>query len=263
MGIKKNKKQKEEKQKIIKNVGKLPYNSRHAENRKAIFQQKSFSSRKGKTRKEIPHKQEEISKDEYLYVYGITNKEDIKLNLKGLKDKPIQKFEIKDISVLFSFYPALHPMINEKEAMLHVEILNKIAGKTTVIPMAFGTVFKDQEILERVLETSYHIVKRTLELIKNKIELGIKVVKKEPKEIPEEVNKEILEELNKLSIKSIQGDKFSDRLLLNHSFLVEKKKFTQFSEKVGELEEKYQNLKFLYTGPWPAYSFVNINIKVG
>ena len=71
------------------------------------------------------------------------------------------------------------------------------------------------------------------------------------------------EELNKLSVKSVAGDKFSERLLLNNSFLVEKNRFAQFSDKVGELEQKYPDLKFLYSGPWPAYSFVNINIKAG
>ncbi len=236
MEVKKNKKQKEEKQEI--------------------------TQKKGKKGKEVSTAPEKVSKDKYLYVYGITYN-DFNLDLKGMKDKPIQKFDIKDIAVLFSFYPDLYPMLEEKEAMLHAEILNKIADRTTIIPMAFGTIFKDQEILETVLTKSYPVAKKTLELIKNKIELVIKVVKKESEEIPEEVSKEILGELNKLSVKSVQGDKFSDWLLLNHSFLVERNNFAQFSDKIGELEEKNQNLKFLYTGPWPAYSFIDINIKAG
>ncbi|MEK6938041.1 MAG: GvpL/GvpF family gas vesicle protein [Nanoarchaeota archaeon] len=204
---------------------------------------------------------ENVSKDRYLYVYGITNNKDIKLDFKGLNYQPIQQLELKDITVLFSFYPTLHPIVEEKEALLHAEILNKLAGKITIVPMAFGTVFKDQEILKIVLSKSYPAAKKTLELIKDKMELGIKVIKKEG--MLEEANPEILTELNKLSVKSIAGGKFSERLLLNNSFLVEKKNFAQFSDKVGELEQKYPNLKFLYTGPWPAYSFVNINIKAG
>lgn len=207
--------------------------------------------------------QEEISKDEYSYVYGIMNNEDIKLDIKGLNDKPIQKLCFNDVAVLFSFYPTLNPLVEEKEAMLHAEILNKIAGRITIIPMAFGTVFKNQEIIETVLREVYPALKKTLELIKDKIELGIKVVKNGTEEIPAEVSKKISEALRNLSVKSVAGDMFSDRLLLNHSFLVERNKFIQFSDKVGELEEKHQNVKFIYTGPWPAYSFVNINIKGG
>ena len=206
-------------------------------------------------------KQENIPPDQYLYVYGITNNKNMELNFLGLKDQLIQTLEINDLTALFSFYPTLHPLVEEKEALLHAETVNKLADKMTFIPMAFGTVFKDRQILKTVLTSSYLQAKKTLELIKDKLELGIKVIKKE--HAPEEAHQEIVKELNKLSVKSITGDKFSERLLLNNSFLVEKNRFAQFSDKVGELEQKYPDLKFIYTGPWPAYSFVNINIKVG
>ncbi len=206
-------------------------------------------------------KEEKIPADKYLYVYGITNHQTFELDFKGLKDQLIQKLDLNEITVLFSFYPTLHPMVEEKEALLHAEILNKLAGKITIVPMAFGTVFKEQEILKTVLTKSYPEVKKTLELIKDKFELGIKVIKRE--DLSEEASQETLKQLNELSVKSVAGDKFSERLLLNNSFLVEKSKFAQFSDKVGELEQKYPQLKFIYTGPWPAYSFVDINIKVG
>ena len=117
--------------------------------------------------------------------------------------------------------------------------------------------------LENILTKSHQTAKATLKLIDGKVELGVKVVKKGLEDEPNGLVKEILEPLNKLAVKTIQGDKFSDRLLLNNSFLVEKKKFSQFSEKVGELEGKNPELKFLYTGPWPPYSFVNIKISGG
>ena len=33
-----------------------------------------------------------------------------------------------------------------------------------------------------------------------------------------------------------------------------------YSEEIAKLEKKHNDLKFLYTGPWPPYSFVNINV---
>jgi len=217
-----------------------------------------------KVEEKVPEKGEETSQqDQYIYVYGITNGGKIDVDIKGLKNKPITTISFRGITILISSYPNLHPMVEESEAMLHAEILNKLAKKMTVIPMAFGTVFKDQEILETILTKSYPTINAALIVIKDKFELGIKVVKKEAEEVSEKVSKEILEELNKLSVKNVQGDKFSDRLLLNHSFLVERNNFDPFSEKIGELEGKYPDLKFLYTGPWPAYSFVNININAG
>lgn len=207
-------------------------------------------------------KKEDVKiEEEYIYVYGIINNKDIKLDTKGLKNKPIKKINFNDISALTSFYPNLHPAPKEDEAMQHADILKEIAKKTTVIPMSFGTVFKNQEILETVLSKSYQTVKETLALIDGKIELGIKVVKNQLDDVHNGVALEILKSLDQLSVKSVKGDNFSDRLLLNHSFLVEKSKFSKFSDKIAELESKHKDLKFLYTGPWPPYSFVNINIK--
>lgn len=211
---------------------------------------------------------EEIKKnsDEYIYVYGIINNKNFKLNIKGIRGDPIKKIDLKDISALISFYPNLNPIAKESEAMRHAEILNKLARKITIIPMAFGTVFKETEILEAVITKSYPLIKKTLDLIKDKIELGVKVIKNKSEEIEElsrKIDQDILEELNKISVKSIRGDLFSERLILNHSFLVERNQFNRFSNKIGDLEERYQDLKFIYTGPWPAYSFININVKAG
>lgn len=205
------------------------------------------------------HKQKE-QKCRYLYVYGVVQNKDIELDINGLKDKPIQKVDLRDFTVLLSAYPSLHPVLKEEEAMLHAGILEKIMEKTNVIPMAFGNVFKNKKILKKVLQSSYSVFKETFELIDNKIELGVKVIKNQTDEVSEGVQEEILESLNKLSVKSVKGDAFSDRLVLNHSFLVERNDFARFSEEIEKLEEKYKNLRFVYTGPWPPYSFVDIKI---
>jgi len=212
---------------------------------------------------ELQNKGEEAEKQQfkYIYLYGIINKKNAKLNIRGLKNKPIEEINFKDVSALTSSYPNLNPQLNEEEAVQHANILKRIAKKTTVIPTSFGTVFKDNEILETVLSTSYQAVKQTLALIEGKIELGIKVVKNKTYDVPNGAALEILESLDKLSVKSAKGDNFTDRLLLNHSFLVEKNKFSKFSNEIAKLEKKHKDLRFLYTGPWPPYSFVNINIK--
>ena len=212
---------------------------------------------------ELQNKREETEKQQfkYIYLYGIINKKDAKLNIGGLKSQPMKKINFKDISALTSSYPNLNPELNEEETVQHANILKRIAKKTTIVPTSFGTVFKDEDILETILSTSYQAVKQTLALIEGKIELGLKVIKKESDYMPNGIAQEILNPLEKLSVKSAKGDNFTDRLLLNHSFLVEKNKFSKFSNEIATLEKKHKGLRFLYTGPWHPYSFVNINIK--
>lgn len=243
-------------------------------------EQNSFVSQKPKVSVKLQNKREETEKQQfkYIYLYGIINKKNAKLNIRGLKNKPIEEINFKDVSALTSSYSILNPKLNDEEAVQHADILKEIAKKTTVVPTSFGTVFKDDEILETILSSSYLAIKQTLALIEGKIELGVKVIKQKESEIPMDLkNKsgsnnqsgeapngtalEILGSLDKLSVKSAKGDNFSDRLLLNHSFLVEKNQFSKFSNEIAKLEKKHKDLRFLYTGPWPPYSFVNINIK--
>ncbi len=220
---------------------------------------------------------------QYLYVYGIIGLKDLKaqksktskskkaelkedflkFNFNGLREKPIIIIPYEDIGVLVSKYPFLNPILNEKEAMEHADILKKIAKKTTIIPMAFGNVFNDEKILESVLKKSYNVIKESLEKIENKIELGVKVIKNNEENTmmdEDKITAEISNSLNNLSVKSVQGENFSERLLLNHSFLVEKNNFSKFSNAIAKSEKKYKQFKFIYTGPWPPYSFVNIHI---
>ncbi|MDP2925616.1 MAG: GvpL/GvpF family gas vesicle protein [Nanoarchaeota archaeon] len=243
---------------------------------------------------------EDYGRYRYLYVYGIISLKDLKSqnhknqrfsgdskeifkesktskskkselkedflghNFNGLREKPITIIPYKDIGVLVSKYPFLNPILNDKEAMEHADILKKIAKKTTSIPMAFGNVFNDEKILESVLKKSYNVIKESLEKIKNKIELGVKVIKNNEENMITNEGKitiEILNSLNNLSVTNVQGENFSERLLLNHSFLVEKDNFPKFSNAIANLEKKYKQFKFIYTGPWPPYSFVNIHVR--
>lgn len=54
-----------------------------------------------------------------------------------------------------------------------------------------------------------------------------------------------------------------DKMLLNASFLIDRDKESQFDEKVNEAHEVWKDkVDFNYSGPWPAYNFVNIRLKV-
>ena len=206
---------------------------------------------------------------QYLYVYGIVplknNIKTVKFEFAGLLGKPIAIVPYRDVAAVVSSYPVLKPLVNETEAMQHAEILKKMAEKTTLIPMAFGNVFEDEAMLKTVLGKAYNPVRACLELIKGKIELGVKVVKPASSASMDTdyngLSAEILNSLNKVCVKSSKGDNFSDRLLLNYSFLVEKAKFSAFSSAVAKLEKLHSKLKFIYTGPWPPYSFVKIRIR--
>jgi len=53
----------------------------------------------------------------------------------------------------------------------------------------------------------------------------------------------------------------AEKMMLAASHLVERVKLAQYQEKVAKAREKRPNLHFLLSGPWPPYSFVNIELE--
>jgi hypothetical protein len=58
----------------------------------------------------------------------------------------------------------------------------------------------------------------------------------------------------------IFGDRFSERIALNASFLVKKGDYDVFSGKIDEFTKACPDLKVLYSGPWAPYNFVRLKI---
>jgi hypothetical protein len=74
----------------------------------------------------------------------------------------------------------------------------------------------------------------------------------------------ILSRLNPLSHKTKTNKIVSDRMVLNASFLINRKDGTAMDEAVKRLDEDFGNrLMFKYVGPVPPYNFVNIVVNLG
>jgi hypothetical protein len=73
----------------------------------------------------------------------------------------------------------------------------------------------------------------------------------------------IYNHLRDYAIASRHNRLIGDKMILNAAFLVEREKASLFDQQVQEIALRYEGkLKFLYTGPWPPYNFVNIRLKL-
>lgn len=196
-----------------------------------------------------------------IYVYCIILEKNFRINeISGTK---IYSIPCKDIAAVASNTDKLELQLTEENMEKHIKILQVVMEKHTVVPMAFGMIFKNKEILEAVLYKSYNEIKEALSKLENKIELGVKVIANgnvKEKSL-EKFGEEFREELTSKAVSVVRGRRFSEKLLLNLSFLIEKDALRGFSAAIAKLEKKYPNLKFNYSGPWPPYSFVNIKIQ--
>ena len=78
-----------------------------------------------------------------------------------------------------------------------------------------------------------------------------------------EVEMEVYNPLLELAEAGKQNNTIPGKILLNAAFLVDGDKEQAFDNKVNELYECWKDkVEFKYTGPWPAYNFVNIRLRI-
>lgn len=81
--------------------------------------------------------------------------------------------------------------------------------------------------------------------------------------LQEDMKTEIFEPLDAISTASKLNDPIGETMLLNTAFLIERSQEKVFDQKINELHEKWKDKAiFKYSGPWPAYNFINIRLKV-
>ena len=73
----------------------------------------------------------------------------------------------------------------------------------------------------------------------------------------------VFEPLKELAVAAKTTEPTSEKMLLKASFLVDRDKEALFDQKVNEAHDKWDDkVEFSYSGPWPAYNFVNIRLTV-
>lgn len=73
---------------------------------------------------------------------------------------------------------------------------------------------------------------------------------------------DIFNALGSVSVASRANKPIGEKMILNAAFLVARDREADFDAMVKEIDSRYANLKFKYTGPWPPYNFVNIRLKL-
>jgi hypothetical protein len=128
--------------------------------------------------------------------------------------------------------------------------------------MSFGMAFKNTRTLKGVLRGARRAMRSTLNDIDGTVELGVKVIASGEETVSEgEIRTEVTDRLSGLSINETENDLFSDRLIINKSYLVERERRDAFDAAIDDIETGYGDAVMVqYTGPWAPYNFVDIHI---
>lgn len=181
----------------------------------------------------------------------------------GFGGEEVYTLGYKDFAPVVSSAPVKKYEVSEEEVEIHRKVVERVMEEYNVLPVAYGMVFKNKKLLLVAMSAGYKAMKKAMKEVDNRVELGVKVFL--PKEDSQNDGKDrcrsdFLEALRKIAAQSKELKLFSERLILNASFLVDRDKIDDFSGEVERLGNKYANLKTQYSGPWPPYNFVDIQI---
>lgn len=200
-----------------------------------------------------------------LYAYGVIEREGLEFDTSGVNGADTAyTVDHPPLSAVVTDIDTVEPERTEENARAHNEVLQQILQHSevrAVVPMQFGMAFKNEETLKNLLNESAHAFTQVLEEVEGKVELGLKVLNPAGEDVDEDtVRNDVEERFDDLATTSTRGDMFSDMLVVNRSFLVEREEQGAFNEAVGEFQEAHDDLLVHYTGPWAPYSFVDIKI---
>lgn len=200
------------------------------------------------------------------YVYGVVAADDaveFETDAVAGADR-VYPVAYRSLAALVSDIDTTDPDEDDEEAQRHDEVLREIMeydGGRTVVPMQYGMAFEDERALKNVLRGARPAFRRALNDVEGAVELGVKVVRDEDADLDEEAIREAFaDELESLAEASVEGDRFTDRLLLNASYLVDRENRESFDEAIGRLDEEYDDLTIQYSGPYAPYSFVDVHV---
>lgn len=203
---------------------------------------------------------------ENLYTYGIIEQEDLELDVEGVAGaERIYTVHYKNFSAVVTDIDTTDPERTDEDVEAHNTVLQHVLeydGGRTVVPMSFGMAFKNGRTLKGVLRGARRALRSTLNDIEGTVELGVKILAPADDAAPQEdIRATVTDQLTELSINETENDLFTDRLIVNKSYLVDRDQRDAFDAAIDEIEAEYDDeLSIKYTGPWPPYNFVDIHI---
>ncbi len=214
----------------------------------------------------------------------------------GLDGVSVYTIPYRGIGIVVSDLEAGFEIKTKESVLKHEEVVEALMDKFTVLPMRLYTVFSGKEELLLKVKDHYGDFIENLDRIRNKCEFGVKVIwpgnvikeriirahKNEgaPAEAGQsgtkfmkekfekyKLDKEFEEEadrcidivggfLNRLTSEKKLEKLKTENLLLSAAYLVDKEKGGDFKKAFEELRSSGGDLKFMLSGPWPAYNFI-------
>jgi hypothetical protein len=228
-----------------------------------------------------------------LYAYCLVEEfVTLEARTRGLSGAAVSLLPIEEFAVLVSNYDDDTVAVTRENALAHAAVVRSVLDRTTPLPFRFGTLVTEQQ-LRSYISARKPALQTRLALVRGCVEMSAKIIRElanennlpaAPVEVTsgttflEEKRREILGSEAKAAeataitnwlhdqIRDLTRDeqmtvRSSEKLVLAAAHLVERDKIPQYKEAMMAARENRPELHFLLSGPWPPYSFANMELE--
>lgn len=226
-----------------------------------------------------------------LYAYCLIEDCDVlDGNVRGISDAAVRLLEVDEFAVLVSDVDADTVAVNRENALAHAAVVRSVLDRTTPLPFRFGTLVNEQQLRSYITAHKPALQTRFAHL-RGGVEMSVKIIREvstsnspKPNEVTsgttflEQKRREILgdeqnaAEATEIStwlhdqVERVIRDeqvtvRASEKLVVAAAHLVDRDKIPQYKENMVAARENRPELHFLVSGPWPPYSFANIELE--
>jgi hypothetical protein len=227
-----------------------------------------------------------------VYVYCLTEGiEALPEKLPGMGGTEVRLFQTENFSLLVSEFSGDVVPVNRENMLVHAAVVRSVLDQTTPLPFRFGTLVTEDQ-LRSYLKTQREALLENLLRVRGCVEMNVKIIS--DRDPVEEVEEQLAEKpgtsfllqkqreitgsearaaeaktvadwLEGLMGEGVRGTQIktniTNQLLLAAAHLVERQSILEYRERLKAARAERPELKFLTSGPWPPYSFANIDLE--
>ena len=230
-----------------------------------------------------------------LYAYCLVDDlETLDVQGPGISGATVRVLKVEDLSVMVSDYQLDAVPVTRENALDHAAVVRSVLDRTTPLPFRFGTLVTEQQ-LRNYLSARQPALQTKLAHVRGCVEMSVKIIwelsrdnksnvadtatnqgagtnflaEKRREILGDEHRSQAAGEISNWLHETVSGltrdEQVSlrpaEKLVLSAAHLVERPNLQSYREKVTAARQERPELRFLLSGPWPPYSFANIELE--
>jgi hypothetical protein len=207
-----------------------------------------------------------------IHLYAIADELESLPDVEGIEGAPPERLRCDGFDLVVTEHDA-KVEATEGAVLAHARVVEALLPLAdALLPARFGLELEDRAGLEEAIQARATKLSASLDQVRGRVELGVRVVAEPSVHRPAETGRAYLEARReevavvddvheKLAGRARAATRggFGGQLVLSGAYLVDPEAIPAFRDAVDGLETEHPQFTFALTGPWPPYSFAGVD----